>query len=474
MRNVYLFLLSLIIPFVSSSQEIWDLERCINYAIENSLSVQQSDLLIRDAEIVTKLSEQQILPTVSGSTSAFSNFGRTIDPTSNEFVTANFLSNNFSINAGISIYNGGLLKNRINQNRAEEDAAEADKTSMTTTVTLNVIFAYFEALFARDNYANAEIDLKTINDQIVQMKKLVEAGSRAQFEIYDLEAQQASSEQLLTAAQNRIDLAMLSLKGVMNIDPNTEMVLAEPPVEQATYTDLDNTTFEEIYRNVASTRPEIQAFDYRIKSSEIGVEIAKSAFYPSITFGASLSSNYSNQAKTAENFVTELVNSPVFINGENATLGVEQTFPTSFPNVPYLTQLDDNFSYGMGLQVSIPILNNYTAKGNTERAKLNLELQRTNKEQYIIDLRNILGQYLTDAKAAQRNLEAADKLLAARQVAYENAEKRFNLGAINSFDYISIQDQLNTARTQQLIAKYDYMMRIKIVDFYQGFPVTLK
>ena len=128
----------------------------------------------------------------------------------------------------------------------------------------------------------------------------------------------------------------------------------------------------------------------------------------------------------------------------------------------------------MGLQVSIPILNNYTAKGNMERAKINIENLRANKEQFVIDLRNILGQFLTDAKAAKRNLEAADKLLNARQVAYDNAEKRFNLGAINSFEFISIQDQLNSARMQQLIAKYDYMMKIKIVDFYQGFPVTLK
>jgi len=474
MRIIY-FISIILLPAIVSAQETWDLEKCINYAIEHSIDIQQADLSVADAEVVQKVNEQQRMPSLSGNISAFTNFGRTIDPTSNAFVTSTFLSNNYGVNLGIMLFNGGRLKNNIKQSKIDREAFATDKASMIASVSLNVVTAYFEALLATDNLTNAQIQVKTNDDQIDQMQKLVSAGSRAQFEIYDLEAQLASSEQQLTLAQNRIDLAMLSLKGFMNLDPSTEMSLSVPPMDQLTYTDLDATPFEEIYKNVVGTRPELKALDLRIRSGEIGVEIAKSAYYPTITAGGNLSTNYSNQAKEGNNFVTQF--SPpqsVLIDNNPSSVQFEQTFPTSTSQIPYFTQVDNNFSYGFGIQASIPILNNYNAKGNTARARIGLENLKANKDKFIIDLRNLLGQFLTDAKAAKRNLEASDKVLAARQIAFDNAEKRFNLGAINSFDYISIQDQLNTARTDQILAKYDYMMKIKILDFYQGFPVTLK
>lgn len=456
-------------------QEKWDLEKCINYAITNSIDVRQSDLSVQDAEILLKQDQQQQYPSLSGSVGAFSNFGRTIDPTTNEFITSAFLSNNFGLNLNVLLYNGGRLKNQIERSKLDKDAFAYDKSSMIATVTLNVVNAYFEALLAQDNYTNSEIQVKTISDQIDQMNKLVAAGSRAKFEIYDLEAQLATSQQQQTLAQNRIDLAMLNLKGVMNLDPSTDMELEVPPLDQLTYTDLDNTPFEKVYENVISTRPEIQALDLRIKSGELGVDIARSSFYPSITAGGSISSNYSNQARQPDGF-TSGFSSPaqVLIDGQPSEVQFFQTDVTSLSQIPYFNQIDNNFSYGFGVQATVPIFNNYFAKGNTERAKINLENSRTNKERYIIDLRNLLGQFLTDAKASKRNLEAADKVLAARQIAYDNAQKRFELGAINSFDFISIQDQLNTARTDQILAKYDYMLKIKVLDFYQGYPVTLK
>ena len=455
-------------------QEKWDLERCILYTIDNSIDIKQSDIAVRDAEVITKMNQQQQLPSVTASTSAFTNFGRTIDPTTNDFVTSTFLSNNLDLNFNWTLYNGGRIKNTIKQGEVNEKVMEAEKESRIASVSLQVIQAYFEALLAGDNYSNAEIQLKTITDQIDQMKKMVEVGSRAQFEIYDLEAQQATSEQQLTLAQNRIDLAMLNLKGIMNAPPDMEMELAEPPIDQRVYTDLDTESFDVIYERVMKVRPEVESLDYGIKSGELQITLAKSTGLPRIGVGGSIGSRYSNQAKTASGFQDQIINSEVLIDGNPSILGVEQTVPTSINNTPYWTQFDNNFSYGFGVSVSMPILDNYNTKGNIERAKINLEDLQYRKEKFIIDTRNLLGQYVTDAKAAKRNLEAADKVLSARQVSFDNAQKRFELGAINSFDYISIQDQLNTARIDQLIAKYDYMMKIKVLDFYQGFPVSLK
>ena len=474
MRKLYFIVIAILLSFSAQSQDTWDLEKCINYAIQNSVDIKQANLSLEDADVITKLNEQQRLPSLSGSASLQSSFGRSIDAATNEFTTQNTINNSYGLNGGITLYNGGRLNNSIKQSKIDAAALSEDKGSMIATVTLNVVNAYFEALFARDNYGNVEIQLKSINDQIVQMKKLVAAGSRAQFEIYDLEAQQATNEQQVTIAQNRIDLAMLNLKGVMNLDPSTDITLATPPTEQATYTDLDNVGIEDIYTRVAESRPELRALDLRIKSGEVGVDIAQSAFYPNIGAGFNIGSAYSNRFTRPTGFGQEVVESNVLINGDPAVLGVNQPFVTGQERTPYFTQLDQLISYGVGVQVSVPIFNNYQAKGNKQRAQLNLENLKVNKERYIIDLRNILGQFLTDAKASKRNLEAADKVLQARQIAFDNAQKRYELGAINSFDYISIQDQLNTARTDQIIAKYDYMLKVKVLDFYQGYPVSLK
>jgi len=138
MRNLYSLVIALLLSQAICAQESWDLEKCIAYAVQNSLDVRQSDYGVQDAEIVLKQNEQQRYPSLSGSVGAFSNFGRTIDPTTNEFITSAFLSNNFGLNLNVLLYNGGRLKNQITQSQYDKEALESDKNSMIATVTLNV------------------------------------------------------------------------------------------------------------------------------------------------------------------------------------------------------------------------------------------------------------------------------------------------------------------------------------------------
>jgi len=457
-----------------AAQEVWDLEKCLLYSIENSIDILQSDYTIEDAQIQTKISESQRYPSLSAGLGANWNTGRTVDPTTNDFNNATFFSNGYQVNSGVLLYGGGRLKKAIEQSRINESAADADKSSMINTITLNVVSAYFEVLFAKDNLANAQVQRKTITDQISQMNKLVEAGSRARFEIYDLEAQQATADQQITLAENRIDLAFLSLKGLMNLDPSFDLDVATPPAEQKVYSDPELSSFDEILERVVAARPEIQAYDLRLASAEKNVEIAEAQLMPTLSFGVNFGTNFSAQAQKVSDGRTEDIFQQVTIDNVPAQLGTSQFVPTAFNTIPYFTQVADNKSLGFGFSASIPIYNNYNTKGNIERSKLNVLNQKAEREKYSINLRNTMGQLITDVKAAKRNLEAANKVLTAREIAFENAEKRYNLGAINSFDYTSIQDQLNQSRTDQIIAKYDYMLKAKVLDFYQGYPVSLK
>ncbi|MEL6122181.1 MAG: TolC family protein, partial [Bacteroidota bacterium] len=405
MRNYLLLIVLFTGSLAAKAQESWSLERCIVYAIEHSVDMQQADYAIADADIINDLNRQQRYPNLTAGTNAFWNTGRTVDPTTNDFISTTFFSNGLQLNTGVTLFNGGRINNTIKQGQLSQEAAQEDKASTINTITLNVLAAYFEALFAQDDLVNQTVQRKTIVDQIDQMNKMVEAGTRAKFEIYDLEAQLAQADQSVTLAQNRIDLAIISLKGVMNLDSQDPMELTEPPVDQAVYSDLTTASFEEILDRVIAARPELRAFDLRVQSAELGVDLAKADLYPSLTFGVSFSSNFSNQFKQAsEDGSIVRVDQNVFLNGNPATIGTDQFIPSSVSTLPWADQIDENKSLGFGFNLNIPIYNRNQTKGGINRAKLNVLNQQAERERYSINLRNTLGGLITDVKAAERAL----------------------------------------------------------------------
>lgn len=473
MKKIFLLcFISMFMNQVASSQEEWSLNKCIQYAIENSYDIYQSNIDMRRSAINTDQSEKQRMPSVSAGTNANWNFGRSIDPTSNEFITTTFFSNGYSINSGISLYEGGRIKNGIKRSKALENVSAAGRDATINLLTINTVSSFFEVLFAQDNLQNVSVQLKSINDQIEQMNKLVNAGSRAKFELYDLEAQLATSEQDQTIAQNRIDLAYLNLKALLNLPSDFDMTLKKPNFEQGVYTNLDLISLEEAYEKAVDFQPLSRQLDYQIEAAAIGIDVAKSAYHPTIGFGGSLATNFSNQGKEVTGFTQETRNTDVLINSLPAVISTEQSSPI-LNNSPYGNQIGDNFGYGFGFNVSIPIYSRGATKANVDRARLDLENLQTEKSKTNVNLKNDLMQLITDARASKRSLEASEKTLKAREIAYDNAEKRYSLGAINSYEYISIQDQVNTAKTNFLLSKYDYILKVKLLDYFQGYPVGL-
>ena len=341
-KSILLLTMLLVTSHICFTQEEWSLNKCIQYAIENSFDIHQSNLTIQTSEINTQQSKEQRMPNLSGGTNAFWNFGRSIDPTTNEFITTTFFSNGYSVNTGVSLYNGGRIKNEIEQSEAFEKVSLEQKSGAMNTLTINTVGAFFEVLFATDNLQNVDVQLKSINDQIDQMTKLVNAGSRAKFELYDLEAQKATSEQDQTIAQNRIDLAMLNLKALLNLPADYDMTLKKPDFEQEVFTNLELLSFDDAYQRAKDFQPFNRQLDHQIEAAHLGIEIAKSSFYPSIGFGGSLSTNFSNQGRTVDGFNNALISSDVLINDAPATISTEQQIPI-FSNTPYGTQINDNF-----------------------------------------------------------------------------------------------------------------------------------
>lgn len=435
-----ILILCFIAHFGAEAQEAWDIQRCINYAWENSIAVQQGNYGVQLEEVNTRQSAHSRYPNLNGSANLGLNFGRSIDLTTNDFITESVFSSNYGLSSNVLLWNAGRITKAVDQSNLNLDAAKSDVDQAKRDIALNVGIAYLNALFAQENLAIVQNSLDLTKQQLDQIDKLITAGSRPRNERLDIVAQMSNDEQQIVTTENNLAIAILNLKQLMNLDVETDITLVPPPENLFIETDPDQLTFGNVYQEALQHQPSIMAGQARLKSAEIGVEIANTGRYPSLFASGSIGTAHSNR---------------------------------SFLGQSYVDQLDQNLRYGLGVGANIPIYDNYTAKANVQRAELNVLNTQAQNEQLFQSLRTNVQQSLSDARAAKRALNAAENTVEARKAAFDNAEKRFNLGAINTFEFVNAKNQYDNSRVNYIISKYDYLFKSKIVDFYMGKSITL-
>ena len=422
------------------AQEAWDVERCIIYAWENSINIKQAKYGVEIEQVNKKQNEHQRYPSLSGNANLGINFGRSLDITTDAFTTESVISSNYGLNTGVLLWNAGRINKSIDQSKLELDAALNDVEQAKRDIALNVGTAYLNALFAEENLSIVRNSLELTKEQLTQIDKLIAAGSRPRNDRLDIVAQMSNDEQQIVNAENNLAIAILNLKQLMNLDVETDITLVAPPETIFIETDPDNLQFGDVYGEALNHQPNILAGEARLKSAELGVEIANTGKYPSISAGGGLATAHSNR---------------------------------NFLDQNYFEQLDKNLRYNVGLGANIPIYDNYGAKSNVQRAEINVLNTQAQNEQLHQVLRTNVQQALSDARAAKRALSASENTVEARKAAFENAEKKFNLGAINTFEYVNAKNQFDSSKINYIISKYDYLFKSKIVDFYMGKSITL-
>ena len=476
-NSIILFLL---MSLQINAQDVWSLEKCINHAMKTNIDIQQADLNVDQAEINLSQSKQQRMPSLNANTGTNWNFGRTIDPTTNDFITETFFSNNYSLSTGVSVFNGFQINNSIQQSKLDLQAAQSDAVQTERNTALVVAQRYLDALFAKENISISERQLEQNQQQLERTVKSIEAGSLPESERLNLEAQVAGSEQALIIAQNNLASAILSMKQILRLDPSFPFDVEAPEGVEYT-TDPEIVYFEEAFAESLKSRFDIQAAELRIKSAEYGKKIAKGSYYPSVNIGGSLGSAYSNQAREVTNVIPTTVSNDVIINSNDPNLPINNIpititaesfdFETGKPS--YTTQLDNNLSYGFGVGVSIPIYNRGATKASVQRAELGIINAQLNHERSIENLKIIVQTALADARTAKKKLEASEKTYEAQKLAFENTSKRLELGSTNTFEWESQKTQMENAEFQKLIDKYDYLFKIKMLEHLLGKPLKL-
>ncbi|WP_457611529.1 TolC family protein [Lutibacter sp.] len=421
---------------INAQDKKWTLQECVNYALENNISIKRSELNIelKNEEIVNRKSG--LYPTVSASTSQRLTFGSAQDRVTFRRVNATSHSTSIGINAGITIFNGFRIINQVEQARIGLEASKYDLEKLKDDISLTVVNSYLNVLFNKENLKIAKSQIEVSQKQVSQISRLVEAGVQPKSNLLEVEANLANDEQKVVTAQNSLDLALLDLAQTLQLDYvgfDVENIIVNTPSELLMY---DKAL--PIYKIALENRSEIKSAKLNVLSASKGIDIAKSGFLPTLSFNYNFGS--------AASFLDL----------------------ASISNKAFFYQLDNNKNNSFSLSLNIPIFSGFRVKSNVNSAKINYEISQFNLEDTKIQLRKIIERAFMDAKAALKTYVAAEKNVTSQELSFKNSQESYNLGVMTSFDFEQVKNRFLNAQASLINAKYDFVFRTKVLDFYVG------
>ena len=471
MINRFLILFLFLIPVTFSySQEKWDLKKCVDYALENNISVKQADLQVRFAELDLHQNKMSQYPGVNFNSNLSYSSGRNQDPTSFSLITTGYVNNNYSLQTSVDLFNWFTKKNTIEEKKLGLQAAEAKVSKIKDDIALNVAVAYLQALLAREQTNLAKIQVKQVQAQLENTRKQVDVGKLPELNAAQLEAQLASDSSSLITAETTAYQLLLQMKALLNLDAATQFDIATPPVDKIPVESLAELQPESVYNLALVNLPQQKVDELNVKSSLKSVEVARGSMYPTFSLFGSLGSTYNNRSRKVTSKTQ--VNAPVGIvnvNGTDYNVYPLQPFDVfNYGKVSYFDQLNQNFRQSVGLSVNVPIFNGSSLRTNWQRSKLNVKQMELQKEQNSFTLKQDIYKAYNDAVAAIQKFNANKKVVKTAEKTFDFAQKRYDLNLLSTFELISSQTNLLQAKTQLLYSQYDYVFKMKLLEFYKG------
>lgn len=455
-----------------ANKTLWTLRECVDYALANNLQVKRSELTLELTSIDKRQSKLALLPTVNAFGSYGFNWGRGIDPVTNQFISSQ--RNGFTslgASSDVTLFNGFRMQNTIKQTSHEFEASEQDLAKSRNDVTLNVISLFVNVVFNKELVENARLQLSSSQQQLERTRKLVAAGSVPKSNELNLDAQVATNELNLINQENALNLSILQLQQALQIPANDNFDVETPELSPEDLV-LDQSR-DEIFEIARGTMPEIKSAKLRIESSYYGVKASRGNLYPRISVSGSINSNYSSASATR--FVPDggfnAFETGYFVQGTNAPVyGLQPT--GSFQDIyGFNDQVKDNIYKSVSLRLTIPIFNNFNARANLQRAMISNEQARITAREAENTLRQTVETSYNNAIAASKSYNAALRQVDAREEAYRMAKQRFDIGAANYVEYQVAENDLFQSRSDLARGKYEFIFRKKVLDFYLGNPL---
>ncbi|MFT6880359.1 MAG: outer membrane protein [Psychromonas sp.] len=458
----------------ADEEESYSLSECIDYALGHNISLRQSQLAVENSIVGLNQSKSDLLPTLNGSFNLNSNFGRNIDPFSNNVVTNAIGTNSIGAGARVVVYNGYRKRNTIDRNTLDLAASQLDLEAQKNNISLNVAVAYLSVLSSEDVIEVAEQNLIVTRLQLERTQKLVSAGALAETNIFNLNAQLANDQLNLVNAQNGYRSSILTLKQNMNLMANKEIQVVRVKVPSPS-SQIYPETPAEVYEAAIFYLPEVKSSQIREEMAEKNIQIAKSVGLPSVFANVNWGSAFSTAAKniTPGQPTLNAVNASATFDGQVIpfTFNVpQQNFNQE--NIPYFSQLGNNQNMNAGISVQIPIFNGYNKKYQMQSAQIQKLQSILTTQSTKVGIRQNIDQAYINMLNASQSYRANTAQVDALRKAFEAAEASYNAGASNFVDYNLAKTNLDRALANQIQSKYDYIFKIKILDFYQNKPLV--
>lgn len=470
-KSVILILFAtLFLNLPGKAQNVWDLKRCIEYAISKNITIQQNNLQVDVAQTNINQSFATLAPTINGAANQAWNIGRRIDPFTNTFANSSVRSNNFNVSANLNLFSGLTSINTIKQNQVLLSAAKFDNEKLRNDISVNVALAFLQVVFAEEQLKNFQNTLDLTTQQVNRNQILFDAGTIAQGVLLDLQAQQANDEVNLISAQNSLDIAKLNLVQLLNLpeDESRDLKVSVPAMDTIPAGLSSDIAPASIFTEASKFRPEMLASETRVKSNLLGVSIARGNYYPSLSAFGAYGTGYSQLQRTVTGTTTQII--PIGVTQGGEIVYTQQDIPST-ALTPFGTQLTNNVNKTFGFSLNVPIFNGLQVRTAVARAKINYEISKLNYDQTALTLRKDIEQAFYDARAAYKKYVASKKSEEAASLAFKFSTDRFNAGMLNAVDFAATKNTLTLAQSNLLQAKYDFIFKSKLLDFYRGKPL---
>lgn len=418
------------------------MQKCIEYALTNNIQVQQAEFQEKISKNNVLQSKLDLLPSVSTSSSYNFTFGNNasfqfIPGSSQQFSVPNLSSN-------LTLVNGLQKVNTIYKNKADAQAAGFDKQNMIQTTTLQLTNYFLQVLLNKELLSVAQSQLDISATQLEQAKAKLKTGTMAESEIFQFEATEASNNAALIQAQNNLRLSLLQLKIALQLPDSVDFDVFVPNITNDMLTDISQQNEADLYKEAVYNQPSIKSAQAKVASSIYNYRIALGTLSPTISLGYLMGTYYNNQA----------------INEQRE-------------HIPFNNQLANNLQKQVSFSLQLPIFSGWSRMNNIANTKLNRQIQELELNNKKNQFRQDIQQAFNNAKGGRETFFANEKAATSARKSYEAYQKRFIVGMSNTFELQQAQTNLYKAESQAAQSKYQYLLYLKILDFYQGKAIRI-
>ncbi|HIF48535.1 MAG TPA: TolC family protein [Cytophagales bacterium] len=455
-----------------------DLAQCLEIALENNLQLKRSEINKKIQKIGYDQSILSQIPSLNIFSNYGTNWGRSIDPTTNQFIGSEYSSSGIGLSSGVTLFSGFSVRNTIKQSKVLLEKSVFDLDNTRNNVMLSVVSSYLSVLLTMDRLENAKFQLLSTQEQLSRINKLVEAGSLPITNRLNFEAQLAGDELSLIQQENAYRLSILQLKQIMLLETDKEIIISKPLVEVSPSIVIQSNT-NDIYNRAIDILPELKSAIKNVESSKYDLRIARSGRFPTVNVSSNFNTNYSSYANRPRKFYEGTTMQEMTVG--YLTSNHEETVSVLRPVLNEIGE-DNDFTLGeqwkdylsksLSFSISFPIFNRYQTSSNIKRSKLNKQLADINVLEAKNQIRQTIETSFNDAIAASKSYSASLKQVQALEESFRIIKSQYNLGAINFTEYQVSNNNLVKAKNDLLSSKYDYIFKLKVLDFYQGKTLT--